>query len=367
MESCKLEIVLHSAVDLLDVKVFGTMDPYAMLWITNSYGGLSSVQYKISVAQNAGCNPVWNSSMQFEVGSMTNSYNLFCEINHDGTLFDRKIGEVRVPFTNLLAGNAFGEKVSYPLKLDTGEVVGKIILSHKFSNPAVMSSGANNTSKVSGTPGAKDTNKVSAKSGANNTDKVSSTSGAKNTSKVSGTTGAKNTSKVSDTSGAKNTNKVSGTSGAKNTSKVSAGTSGAKNTSKVSADTSGTKNRKPRKKFQGKENGGLAKNIAMDVGTGALLLAGTAGITLAGLDMLHDEDENLAEYEDVDVGINVDVDVDVDVDEDEDEDEDADEDVDVDVDVDVDACEYEDEEGDDDDEDDDVDEDSYSDSDSDSD
>ncbi|XP_076909655.1 protein SRC2-like [Bidens hawaiensis] len=128
MESCKLEIILHSAKDLFDVKIFGTMDPYALLCITRLDRSMTSDLYKTNVAKGAGPYPVWEYRMQFEVVSMNNSDILICQIKHDGTLFDRDIGEVIMPLSHLLAGNALGEKVSYPVKLDTGEVQGKIIL-----------------------------------------------------------------------------------------------------------------------------------------------------------------------------------------------------------------------------------------------
>ncbi|MFS7955110.1 putative C2 domain-containing protein [Helianthus anomalus] len=106
MASRRLEIVLHSANDLYDVKHFGTMDPYAMLWVAEGGRGVVSEQCKTEVAKKAGSCPVWNYPMRFQLESRKNSYILFCEIKHGGKLFDRKIGEVQVPFTDLLAGDA---------------------------------------------------------------------------------------------------------------------------------------------------------------------------------------------------------------------------------------------------------------------
>nr|GEX14015.1 hypothetical protein [Tanacetum cinerariifolium] len=130
MESCKLEIVVQSAKALADVKIFGTMDPYVVVWISG--GGKQWQERKTHVAKKGGSCPVWNSSMDFHVSSMDNSYTLFCEILHDGKLFDRNIGQVQVPFRDLLSGKASGKNVSYPVKVSSGEVSGEIILSYKL-------------------------------------------------------------------------------------------------------------------------------------------------------------------------------------------------------------------------------------------
>ncbi|GJR53060.1 SRC2-like protein [Tanacetum coccineum] len=104
MESCKLEIVVHSGKGLTDVKHFGTMDPYVLVWLA---GENEQSQYK--------------------------NYTLFCEIKHDGTFFDRDIGQVQVHLKDLLAGGDSGENVSYPVKTSSGEIGGKIILLHTIS------------------------------------------------------------------------------------------------------------------------------------------------------------------------------------------------------------------------------------------
>ncbi|KAL8231970.1 hypothetical protein R6Q57_001748, partial [Mikania cordata] len=129
MESSNnLEIVLHSAKNLFDVKFFGTMDPYAMIWITGS--GVMSEIYKTNVAKKAGSCPVWDYPILFKIDPMMiKNYTLFCEIQHDGKLSDRMIGEVQVPFTELLAGDGPRTRVSYPVKMCTGEVKGEIIIS----------------------------------------------------------------------------------------------------------------------------------------------------------------------------------------------------------------------------------------------
>ncbi|KAL8251796.1 hypothetical protein R6Q59_035489 [Mikania micrantha] len=145
MESSNnLEIVLHSANNLFDVKFFGTMDPYAMIWITRG-GVIMSKIYKTDVAKKAGSCPVWDYPILFKIDPMIKNYTLFCEIQHDGTLIDRKIGEVQVPFTELLAGDGPRSRVSYPVKTCSGEVKGEVIISCKFSEP-VVKCGAN-TSK----------------------------------------------------------------------------------------------------------------------------------------------------------------------------------------------------------------------------
>ncbi|PWA85242.1 calcium-dependent lipid-binding (CaLB domain) family protein [Artemisia annua] len=135
MKFSKLEIVLHSGKSLDDVKIFGTMDPYVVVWISG--GGKETKALKTEVAKRGGCFPVWNYSMHFNISSTNNNYILFCEIKHAGHIVDRDIGQVQIPFKDLLAGDASGVNVSYPVKIWSGEVQGEIVLSHKFSRPEV--------------------------------------------------------------------------------------------------------------------------------------------------------------------------------------------------------------------------------------
>ncbi|KAI3703345.1 hypothetical protein L1987_73342 [Smallanthus sonchifolius] len=147
MESRRLEIVLHSAKDLHDVKHFGTMDLYAKVWYVG--GGKASETHTTPVAKKCGSFPVWEFPMEFDLVPMKTDNVLFCEIQHDGKLFDRKIGEVQVPFKDLLAGDGSRKNVSYHVKIQSGEVMGLIILSHKFSKD----------SSTSGTENRKNSNK----------------------------------------------------------------------------------------------------------------------------------------------------------------------------------------------------------------
>ncbi|MFS7974442.1 putative C2 domain-containing protein [Helianthus anomalus] len=120
MESLTLEIVLHSAKDLYNVKFFGTMYPYATLWIDGGGGGAQEVfkQYKTKVAKKAGTCPVWDYHMEFQLHYMNSSYSLFCEIQHNGKWFDRMIREVQVPLKDLTSK----QKARYPVKIPSGEV-----------------------------------------------------------------------------------------------------------------------------------------------------------------------------------------------------------------------------------------------------
>ncbi|PWA55883.1 protein SRC2 [Artemisia annua] len=132
------------------------MDPYVVVWISG--GGKDTKPLKTEVAKRGGSFPVWNYSMDFNISSMNNNYTLFCEIKHDGHMVDRNIGQVQIPFKDLLAGDTFGENVSYPVKISSGEVKGEIILSHKFSQSEVNekdSSGkvADHPKKKAGTAG----------------------------------------------------------------------------------------------------------------------------------------------------------------------------------------------------------------------
>ncbi|KAI3499027.1 hypothetical protein L1887_34819 [Cichorium endivia] len=136
MESAKLQIVLHCGKDLSDVKHLTPMDPYAIVWIA---GDGKESKHITPIAENGACNPEWEFSMDFYIVSMNPEYTLFFEIIHDGALFDRKIGEVQVPFSDLLATDAPRDKVSYQVTTPSGEKKGEIIVSHKFSE-LVMSS-----------------------------------------------------------------------------------------------------------------------------------------------------------------------------------------------------------------------------------
>ncbi|KAK1418943.1 hypothetical protein QVD17_28096 [Tagetes erecta] len=134
METHKLEIILHSAKDLHVDKHLGTMDPYANVWFSG--GGMTSAVRKTTVAKNANSCPVWEFPMEFNVVfPIKDDYILFCEIQHERKLLDRKIGEVQVSFKDLLAGDASRKNVSYPVKIQSGEVKGFIVLSHKFAEP----------------------------------------------------------------------------------------------------------------------------------------------------------------------------------------------------------------------------------------
>ncbi|GJW52876.1 calcium-dependent lipid-binding family protein [Tanacetum coccineum] len=95
MESCKLEIVVHSGKGLTDVKHFGTMDPYILVWLTGEYE-MSPVYRTQTAIKGATC-PVWNFRVKFIIASRS------------------------------------GENVSYPVKTSSGEIGGKIILSHTIS------------------------------------------------------------------------------------------------------------------------------------------------------------------------------------------------------------------------------------------
>ncbi|KAI3703347.1 hypothetical protein L1987_73344 [Smallanthus sonchifolius] len=147
-------MVVHSAKDLCNVKHFGIMDLYAKVWYVG--GGMVSETHTTPVAKNCGSCPVWEFPMEYDSVPMKTDNVLFCEIQHDGTFFNRKIGVVKVPFKDLLAQDGSRENVSYPVKIHSGEVMGLIVLSHKFSEPVVTSS---KVSSTSGTKNCKDNNK----------------------------------------------------------------------------------------------------------------------------------------------------------------------------------------------------------------
>ncbi|GKD71716.1 SRC2-like protein [Tanacetum coccineum] len=131
MESCKLEIVIHSGKGLTDVKHFGTMDPYVLVWLTGE--NEQSPVYKTKTATKGATCPLWDSCVKFNIASIHKYYTLFCSIKHDGTFFDRDIGQVQVRLRDLLTKGDSGENVCYPVKTSSGEIVGKIILSHTIS------------------------------------------------------------------------------------------------------------------------------------------------------------------------------------------------------------------------------------------
>ncbi|KAL7585646.1 hypothetical protein Lser_V15G44583 [Lactuca serriola] len=134
MESVKLELILHSAQGLNNVKKMGTMDPYAVIWIA---GNNSDSKVKTNTAKNSGSNPVWDAHVEFNIehdASMQENLILVCEIKHSGTVVDRNIGKVQVPLKHLLSVGASEEKVSYPVMTSSGAVEGTIILSYTVKN-----------------------------------------------------------------------------------------------------------------------------------------------------------------------------------------------------------------------------------------
>ncbi|GJX31530.1 calcium-dependent lipid-binding family protein [Tanacetum coccineum] len=67
MEPCKLEIVIHSGKGLTDVKSFGTMNPYVLVWLAGE-NEQSPVYQTKTVIKGATC-PVWNSRVKFNIAS----------------------------------------------------------------------------------------------------------------------------------------------------------------------------------------------------------------------------------------------------------------------------------------------------------
>ncbi|GJS94103.1 SRC2-like protein [Tanacetum coccineum] len=107
------------------------MDPYVLVWLAGEKE--QSPVYKTKTAIKGATCPVWNSRVKFNIASRYKNYTLFCEIKHDGTYFDRDLGQVQVRLRDLLAAGDSGENVSYPVKTSSGEIVGEIILSHTIS------------------------------------------------------------------------------------------------------------------------------------------------------------------------------------------------------------------------------------------
>ncbi|CAI9266103.1 unnamed protein product [Lactuca saligna] len=96
MESADLTLFIHYANDLKDVKHFGTMSPYVVVWIAGY--GMESQKITTPVAEKAGCYPEWEYPVKFHIVPVKREYSLFIQIKHDGTMFDRHIGEVEVRF-----------------------------------------------------------------------------------------------------------------------------------------------------------------------------------------------------------------------------------------------------------------------------
>lgn len=140
MDWCKLDIMVHKAKGLKNITLFGSMDPYAVVWIVKDddfkqKGRL--LARKTNIAKKGASSPVWNYPFEFNLLPSHNHYTLFCEIRHRGKLFDRKIGEVQVPLSRLLV---VGREISYPVKISSsGKVMGEIVLSHVFS-PTIFKS-----------------------------------------------------------------------------------------------------------------------------------------------------------------------------------------------------------------------------------
>lgn len=116
------------------------MDPYAKVWIDGE-GTKSTHITKTAIKGDA--DPVWESYMDFGYVSVNKNNLLFIEIKHDGKIFDREIGLVKVPFSDLLAGDpAVGDKVTYPVTIKTGEKQGQVTFSYKFTDFVVKSAAA---------------------------------------------------------------------------------------------------------------------------------------------------------------------------------------------------------------------------------
>ncbi|KAI3516050.1 hypothetical protein L1887_14959 [Cichorium endivia] len=135
MEPAELTVVIKNGKDLKDVKHLGTMDPYAVVWIAGC--GKESEKVTTPVSQKRGCYPEWDYPIKFHIFPMKTDYSLFIQIKHDGTMFDRHIGEVEVPFADLLKPNASKGNVNYRLSRPSGKKKGEIILSHEFSKLVV--------------------------------------------------------------------------------------------------------------------------------------------------------------------------------------------------------------------------------------
>ncbi|KAI3516049.1 hypothetical protein L1887_14958 [Cichorium endivia] len=132
MESVALTLNIHSAKDLKDVKYFGKMDPYAVVWVAGNYGEKSE-KVTTPVSRKGGCFPKWDYPIEFHIIPMKTEYTLCIKIKHDGTMRDRHIGKVEVPFADLLAPNASKAKLSYDLSRPSGRKKGAIIFSIEFS------------------------------------------------------------------------------------------------------------------------------------------------------------------------------------------------------------------------------------------
>lgn len=155
MESSKLQIILHCGRGLTDVKSFGTMNPYVIVWVAKDGEKLSKL-VNTDVSQKGASSPVWECPIEYDdVTSIDKSSTLLLEIKHNGKWFDRDIGQVEVPFKDFLTGEyGFGrQNVSYPVKISSGEYKGEIILSHnlfKPDNDESDSSGHSGTKKMIG-------------------------------------------------------------------------------------------------------------------------------------------------------------------------------------------------------------------------
>lgn len=136
MEAAELTLVIHYAKDLKDVKYFGTMDPYAVVWIAGC--GNESKKVATPRAEKGGCYPEWQYTIKFHLVPVMREYSLFIQIKHEGKMFDRHIGEVEIPFADLLnpIHTSIG-KATYRLSIPSGEKKGEIIFSHEFSKLVV--------------------------------------------------------------------------------------------------------------------------------------------------------------------------------------------------------------------------------------
>lgn len=131
-------VTIHSAEGLKNVKHISAMNPYVIVGIMNNDVNSKSVRTITKV--NGGSNPVWEKVIEFVVTrdpSMLTSYQLVCDIKHEGKLGDRCIGQVKVPFEHFLNGDAIGHMIRYPVVRSNGKTKGTIIISHEIKEKMI--------------------------------------------------------------------------------------------------------------------------------------------------------------------------------------------------------------------------------------
>ncbi|KAG0501098.1 hypothetical protein HPP92_001170 [Vanilla planifolia] len=130
-----LDLTLMSAKDLKSVNLFTPMRVYAIVSLSSD--GPRSRQ-RIAPDRDGGCNPNWNTTLQFTVpAGDSGSLILRIILRAERFLGDRDVGFVHIPLLGLVAATA-PQFLSYQVRRPlSGKPKGVLNLAYKLSDPIV--------------------------------------------------------------------------------------------------------------------------------------------------------------------------------------------------------------------------------------